>query len=311
MVKLMAMLGFGVVVFAVAAGGSWFVQNQFLGSSGHSASHGATASGHGESDGHADGTAEAGSSSEHNSEAVASHDGASSSAESHGSIGEGHGDHGETAAPPASVGPVQGILTTGPVDARLPIPIRPREMSVEELLRYGMGVKERETQVKAQEELLQKRRVQHQLAQADIEGERKEIDGLRVQVADQLKHAEQLIAKLKEVRSQFLQDQAEAADEMKQIKHERVEIDEEHMDNTKRLSQWIQSMDPEKAAEVLKSMANDGPQQQEVAVQILRNLEEREAAKILSAIDDPKLVQQLIEKFRNLKRPPTKTASKR
>lgn len=274
MVKILAMIGFGAIVLMVSAGGSWFVQNKLLGSASHSTSHGK----------------------EHGTSAHSSNHGATSTAET------------TTSEPPA---PPEGILTKGPVDERLPVPVRPREMSVEELLRYGMGVKEREAQVKLQEEALQKRRVQHQLAQADIEAERKEIDGLRVQVSEQLKQAEQLIERLKELRSQFLQDQADAAEKMQQIKHERVEIDQEHMDNTKRLSQWIQSMDPEKAAEVLKSMANDGPEQQGIVVQILRNLEEREAAKILSAIDDPKLVQQLIEKFRNLKPPPAKTATRR
>jgi len=291
MVKIAAMLGFGAVMFVVAAGGSWFIQNKVLNQS----SHAAASTGHGGS----------GSSASHGKDA-------SDSAHGHGAEAKAAATQG--AATPSSTSlpePVSGVLTTGPVEGRMPIPVRPREMSVEELLRYGMGVKEREAQVKRQEELLQKRRVQHQLAQADIEAERKEIDGLRVQVADQLKHAETLIEKLKNVRTQFLQDQSDAAAEMQQIKHERVEIDEEHLDNTKRLSQWIQSMEPEKAAEVLKSMANDGDEQLAIAVQILRNLEEREAAKILSAIDDPKLVQQLIEKFRNLKRPPTKTANKR
>lgn len=304
MVKLMAMLGFGVAMFAIAAGGSWFVQNKLLSSAGHpapaSGAHGGSGDTHGSS------------STGHGSEASAT----SSHASTPAAEAAGHGStttdsQGKSSPSLTTPPPVRGVLTKGPVDERMPIPIRPREMSVEELLRYGMGIKEREAQVKQQEELLQKRRVQHQLAQADIEGERKEIDGLRIQVADQLKQAEKLIEKLKDVRTQFLQDQTDAADQMKQIKHERVEIDEEHMDNTKRLSQWIQSMESEKAAEVLKSMANDGEEQVEIAVQILRNLEEREAAKILSAIDDPKLVQLLIEKFRNLKRPPAKTAAKR
>ncbi|WP_437226267.1 hypothetical protein SH661x_004494 [Planctomicrobium sp. SH661] len=309
MVKILAMLGFGVAMFALAAGGSWYVQNNVLGKSGHGASSGSSHGAHASSGSHG---SHAAASSLHASD---SHSESSPAAEAHGHAAastDGHGDsHGAPALSLTNPPPVRGVLTKGPVDGQMPVPIRPREMSVEELLRYGMGVKERENQVKLQEEALQKRRVQHQLAQADIEGERKEIDGLRVQVAEQLKQAEMLIEKLKQTRSQFLQDQANAAEEMQQIKHERVEIDEEHMDNTKRLSQWIQSMEPEKAAEVLKSMANDGEQQLEIAVQILRNLEEREAAKILSAIDDPKLVQLLIEKFRNLKRPPAKTAARR
>jgi flagellar motility protein MotE (MotC chaperone) len=153
--------------------------------------------------------------------------------------------------------------------------------------------------------------VQQQLALSDIEGERREIDGLRNQVADQLKHAELLIEKLNELRTRFLEEKQTAASTLQQMKHERIAIDQEHMDNTKRLSQWIQGMDPEKAATVLTTMANDGDEQLEIAVQILRNLEEREAAKILSAIEDPKLVQLLIERFRHLQKPPAKTASRK
>jgi len=194
---------------------------------------------------------------------------------------------------------------------RLPVAIRPREMSVEELLRFSMGVKEREEKVKQSEELLQKRRVQQQLALSDMERERNEIDDLRVQMSDQLKHAETLIEKLNDTRTRFMQDQDSAAVSLQQMKHERIEIDQEHMDNTKRLSQWIQGMEPEKAAGVLTSMANDGDEQMAIAVQILRNLEEREAAKILSAIEDTKLVQQLIEKFRLLQKPPVKAAARR
>ncbi len=194
---------------------------------------------------------------------------------------------------------------------RMPVAIRPRDMSVEELLRYSMGVKEREEKLKQSEELLQRRRVQQQLALADIEGERKEIDGLRTQVSNQLKHAESLIEKLNVVRDEFLTEKEKQSQTLEQMKHERITIDQEHMDNTKRLSMWVQSMDPEKAAGVLTSMANDGPEQMEIAVQILRNLEEREAAKILSAIEDTKLVQQLIERFRHLQKPPAKTAVRR
>ena len=46
MVKILAMIGFGVVILAVSAGGSWFVQNKLTGASSHSGGHG---SGHGAS----------------------------------------------------------------------------------------------------------------------------------------------------------------------------------------------------------------------------------------------------------------------
>ncbi|MDB4731923.1 hypothetical protein OAF74_03700 [bacterium] len=60
-------------------------------------------------------------------------------------------------------------------------------------------------------------------------------------------------------------------------------------------------MDEKKAAEVLREMSNDG--KMSVAVEILSHLEEREAAQILSELDDAKLVQDLVTEFRNLKSP--------
>lgn len=189
-------------------------------------------------------------------------------------------------------------------DGILPIAVRPRAMSVEELLRYGMGLKEREKQIREQEDALQKRRVRQQLVLADIQGERKEVDGMRVQMRDHLKTAEKLIATLNQSREQLLEDKESAAEELRKVQDARIEIEGEHLDNTKRLSQWIQSMDPEKAGELLREMANDG--NMTVAVQILANFEEREAAKILSSLDDPKIVQQFVEEFRNLKKPEKK-----
>ncbi|WP_437205263.1 hypothetical protein [Planctomicrobium sp. SH664] len=181
----------------------------------------------------------------------------------------------------------------------LPVPVRPRGMSVEELLRYGMSVKEREQHVRQQEEQLQQRRIQQQLVLADIEGERREIDGLRIQVNDHLKSAERLIERLNAARQSVIDERTAANAEFSKMKEARIEVDGQQADNTKRLAQWLQGMDAEKSASVLKEMANDG--KMEMAVQILSHFEAREAAKILSAIEDPKLIQQFAEKYQNVK----------
>lgn len=198
------------------------------------------------------------------------------------------------------------VAQAAPDDGLLPVAVRPRSMSVEELLRYGMSLKEREKAVREEEDNLQRRRVQQQLALADIQGERREIDGLRVQVREHLKEAEDLIQKLNQTRQQLVDEKDQKSQELKKIQEAQIEVDSQYQDNTKRLSQWIQSMDAPKAAELLKEMANDG--NMEMAVQILANFEEREAAKILSAIDDPKLVQEFVDNFRKLKRPVKQTS---
>ena len=67
----------------------------------------------------------------------------------------------------------------------------------------------------------------------------------------------------------------------------------------------VEGMSPENAAEMLREMSNDG--KIDMASQLLRNIEERKASKILDAINDPTLGVQLLEKYKKLTRPPKKT----
>ena len=63
----------------------------------------------------------------------------------------------------------------------------------------------------------------------------------------------------------------------------------------------MQGLSPEKAAGVLKEFANNG--KIDTAVEILSKLEDRNAAGILEAMDDEKLVSEIVEKFLLVKRP--------
>ncbi|QDU40248.1 hypothetical protein Mal4_46040 [Maioricimonas rarisocia] len=186
----------------------------------------------------------------------------------------------------------------------LPVAVRPRNMSVEELLRFGMGLNAREEAVIKREQALKQQESRLKLVFADIDGEQKEIDGLRELVRDELETARALLARIDEARNALVTKRDEVEEEINEIKQSQIEIDEQHEDNIKRLSEWMMSMEPEKAAEVLREMANDG--KTDMAVRILANFEEREAAKVLSALDDAKLVQEFVEQFRNLKRPEKK-----
>ena len=80
-------------------------------------------------------------------------------------------------------------------------------------------------------------------------------------------------------------------------------MDQNETANIKRMSTWFQAMTPEKSAEYLSELANDG--EMDMAAQILGNLEEREASKVLAAIKEPGLVTQLIDRFKS-REPPKK-----
>jgi hypothetical protein len=279
----------GGVIFAASAGASWFLQQKK-----HAASDVAAKDDKG-------------------------HDSSSSKDEKH----ESHDEpaHDKAAGPHATAStsshgktpevgtPKSATDQLKPLDHALPGSIRPRPVSVEELLRYSLGLKSREAAIDGKEKNLERRQAQVNIALTDIQGEQHELDGLRRQVKDQIAAVDNLLVKLAEERQAFDAEKAKAQEEMKKYDSVKKDDDVAQRDNVKRMSAWFQGMEPEKAADVLKSLANEG--KMELAVQLLANFEEREASKVLAAIDDTTLTVELAEAFRSFKRPPKNDAAKK
>ena len=179
----------------------------------------------------------------------------------------------------------------------LPAAIRPRAASVEELVRMGLSLNDREAKLREKEETVQKRELQQQLALADLMTERQSLEGLKAEASQAADRAEQLAAELEARRQEMQQDMD--ARKATEANVPSPEGDPSRTSNTKRLAQWIQGMESTKAAELVQEMANDG--QMDDAVEILSYFEEREAAKLLSAMEDTTLVNELVIRFRDLK----------
>ena len=182
----------------------------------------------------------------------------------------------------------------------LPVAARPKPMSVEEIIRYGKGIKQRAEHLDKRESQVAEQESQLRLVLADVQGEQKEIDGLRTQIRDQIGTVETLLEQLDVKRSQQSEEQKQAAEQVKLLEDQQKDVDSLQRDNIKRMSAWFQNMEPAKAANFLKELSNDG--KTEMAVQLLSNFEEREASKILAELDDPTLMVELIENFKKLKR---------
>jgi len=204
-----------------------------------------------------------------------------------------HGEtgHGKTAHDDAhAAGPDMGVA------------VRPKAMSVEEILRYGMALKKREELMKQREHAASEQESQIKLVYADIQGEQKEIEGLRLQIKEQLAAADRKLVEMEQNRLRLETERQQHADAVKKSATG-DEASPLQQENIKRMSAWFQSMEPAKAAEFLKDLCNDG--KLDMAVQLLANFEEREAAKVLSAFpeEDRALVTQITDAFRNYKRP--------
>jgi flagellar motility protein MotE (MotC chaperone) len=188
----------------------------------------------------------------------------------------------------------------------LPVAVRPGEMSVEEIVRYGLGLKDREALIRTREESLLRTEAQHRLLLADIDGEKMEIGGLMAQARDQRIASEKLLAQAQQERIKSDDSLKQLEDKKQKLELEREKAaqnpvpgaDEKEVNleaNIKEVSGVIAAVSPEVAAKILREYANNG--QMDMVVEIVAGLEERNSAKILEAMDDEKLASEIVAKY--------------
>ncbi len=222
----------------------------------------------------------------------------------------------EVAAPETKSGDAQtpsqpdGAETTAVASgADLPVAVRPRPMSVEEVLRFGMGLRKRETQLNDREKSLNQEQERMKLALADIRGEQQHIESLHAKLQGQTEECQTILSEIDQARQNLAAERENAKEQLDEFQEVRVESDEQELQNIKKMSEWFQSMEPESAAGALKELVNDG--KTDLAVKLLFNFEARDASKILSALDDYPLMIELAERVKDYKRPPPKEARRR
>lgn len=263
MMNLIKMLAFGLVIFAIAAGGSWFArmqQHSTQVAAGDHAAEPAADSIPGEPDTHADGT-------------------------------------------PAT--PAQHGATA---DDELPVVVRPRMLTPEDILRNAMSLRATEEKLALREQAAQQEKERLILVQADLQDEQHAIESLASDIKEQIDAANQLLARILEEKSRWDSERIRNEEELKKFEDAQTKMNAAEEQNIKQLSTWIQGMDSEAAASFITELSNNG--KMDVAVQLLANFEEREASKILAALNNPKLMAELADKFRTLQRP-TRTANNR
>ena len=263
MMKLIKLMMFAIVVFAMSAGGSWFARSRQQAAGTATDAHG------GESN-----TAAAAGATEHGVEIPA------------------------TADAPAADG----------AGEELPVVVRPRMLTPEDILRNAMSLKAAEEKLTKREQEAEQENLRLELVQSDLQSEQQSIEHLATDVKEQIAAANLLLNRILDEKATWDAERQRGADEMKKFQEARTSINAAEEQNIKQLSTWIQGMDEQAAANFITELSNNG--KMDVAVQLLANFEEREASKILAALNNPKMMAELADKFRTLQRP-TKTASKK
>lgn len=187
----------------------------------------------------------------------------------------------------------------------LPIPVHARAMSAEEVFRIGALHRKNIEAIKKREERLASEEMRLKLVQDDIKAYKQEVEGILKQTQSGVETGETLLDQIIQQRQALATETKQRQQELDEIREATTVPDAVEEANVKDWSKLIGSMAEEKAAALLKELIQKG--NMKLALQLLSTMEERNAVKVLDQIDDPVLLADITERFREMPQPPPKT----
>lgn len=160
-------------------------------------------------------------------------------------------------------------------------------------------LREQQDDLRRREEAFKARVKNLELIAQDIRTGREEMDKLRRDITDEKKTADELLAALERDLRQLEEKKRQVEADRREHEKKITEIDATRMGNIKRVSSVSETMEPDKAAAIIMTMADAG--NLDGAAALLSNMKERKAADVLSQIPDKALAAQLFEKMMSLK----------
>jgi flagellar motility protein MotE (MotC chaperone) len=159
-------------------------------------------------------------------------------------------------------------------------PIVPKSEGAHNLVDVGASLNQREDKLKY-------RTAQMDVVLRDLQVQREATDATLNKVLLELKNVGTEAAKLEKLTTDLTKG--------------RLEVEASEKKNIDKLATVYDSLAPESAAPLLKEMAEKG--QLDMAAKILFQMKERNAARVLEAMNDPSLEFQIVSRIRTLKAP--------
>jgi chromosome segregation ATPase len=179
---------------------------------------------------------------------------------------------------------------------QLPVALRPdTPLSVEAVLELSDSIKRKEREIVEREKAVEK--AEHNLKSMfdDLRVERAELLTLMDGIESKTQTAKSSLAELKQ-ENQNVTSQKQELEKLKSQKSKgkkgQPETDE-IAEKTKTVKDWIENLEPEKAAELVKEYANSGDLKE--VIRILKSLPPKSGSDILDAINDAALVHQIVD----------------
>ncbi|MCA9173333.1 MAG: hypothetical protein KDB14_02475 [Planctomycetales bacterium] len=185
----------------------------------------------------------------------------------------------------------------------LPTAVVGRPMSSDDVFRITASLRARERDLKRREDSLEQREGRLKMIEEDLRGQRREVDGLMQELQDTLERTTDTLQKVKTERQELQQEQAKAATDLKKAQQLQEAQNANQLQNIKKVSEWIEKVPEDVGAMYLKELVDAG--NMDMAVKVLANIEQRNAAKFLAAMEKP-LMREITTAFLDYQRPTKK-----
>ena len=178
-------------------------------------------------------------------------------------------------------------------EPQLPVALRPNQsLTIDAVRQMAEAAEKRQQQLDEYENQLKKEEQRVQLLFDDLKREKKELTAFADGIEGKIRALDEMTIKLQEIAKTVESDKKELQSLEKKHGVDSVKSDEMQA-KVETVKGWFSSLEAQQAADILMDKANQGDL--EFAASLLHSMQDRQKAKILQAINDPTLVNQLID----------------
>jgi flagellar motility protein MotE (MotC chaperone) len=159
--------------------------------------------------------------------------------------------------------------------------------------------------VKTREQQLSVRQRNLELIHLDMRKEREAVSDLQKQVGEEMKALLDRMSALETKSAQVTKERNKVSEQVEEAKKSIIEFETVEQKSIKQMATIYDTMEAESAAQILTQMVDSG--KMDMAVKILASMRERQAAKVLSLLQDRTMAVQILDKLKGLKRPAANT----
>jgi flagellar motility protein MotE (MotC chaperone) len=155
--------------------------------------------------------------------------------------------------------------------------------------------------LKRREQGMSNRQKNIDLVYKEILKEQRNVDGIRKQIDEEMKLLGDKVDAVERKYEQTSRQGAKLEEQNKELRQTLLEVDDAERARVKQMASFYDAMDTEKAAPTFQEMVDGG--KLDMAVKILSNMKDRQAAKLLAQLPNQTLAVQLLDRLKGLKVP--------